>query len=77
MLCGIDNSPQNIFGYFPRPVWMWDFFRRIMLVSHNIFMDLNNVMWVKMLQPLVKNMVENNRSHFPIAVLLTTLICNH
>jgi hypothetical protein len=26
---------------------------------------------------LVENMVKKNRSHFPIAVLLTTLICSH
>ena len=26
---------------------------------------------------LVENMVEKNRNHFPIAVLLTTLICSH
>ena len=26
---------------------------------------------------LVENMVKNNRNRFPIAVLLTTLICSH
>ena len=27
--------------------------------------------------PLVENIAKKNRSHFPIAVLLTTLICSH
>jgi hypothetical protein len=26
---------------------------------------------------LVENMVKKNRNYFPIAVLLTTMICNH
>jgi hypothetical protein len=29
------------------------------------------------LHALVENMVKKNRSRFPIAVLLTTLICSH
>ena len=39
LLCGIDN----ILGYFPRLVCMWEY-ARILSIPHNIVMDMNNVM---------------------------------
>ena len=42
MLCGIDN----IFAkYSPHSIWMWGIFHTILLVSHDIIMDLNNAIW--------------------------------
>jgi hypothetical protein len=39
--------------------------------------DYRFTVWQLLSLTLEENMVKKNRSHFPIAVLLTTLICSH
>jgi len=45
----------------------------VMSVAHLSKRDAQNTKGTR----LVENMVKKNRSRFPIAVLLTTLICSH
>ena len=45
--------------------------------AHEIMLAITKIVILNFEIALVENMVQKNRSRFPIAVLLTTLICSH